>query len=259
MASSLEVCKAALQHIINRFDGQIEKSNSENPFVIGIGSGSTIVPFVSLLVDHIKSRPNKPVVVCIPTSEQARFLILNARADSQAGALRLGTLDEYERVDVTVDGADAAYLDEKFLIKGGGAAHCQEKIVCEASEAYLIVISDSKKINKPFESQFIPIEVIPSALSVVKRNILSEFGSKILDLRLRTCPSGCGKIGPIVTDNGNLILDLKLSSDLRKIPAEIDAKVRKFAGVLETGVFWRLPHQTRIFYPSEEQVKEYEF
>lgn len=241
------VCKSALDWIIEKFKDLINKSNESNPFVIGIGSGSTIIPFIKFLSEFIESNPSKPRIVCIPTSEQARQLILSSLKE-KLSLFRLGTLDEFEKILVTVDGADAVDFDHNFLIKGGGAAHCQEKIIAEASGNYVIVIADPKKIGRNLEEVAVPIEVLPLAINSVKRLLEEEFMDKLLACELRHCPSGCGKIGPIVTDNGNLILDLKFNHELFNDPKALDNRIRQYAGVIETGVFWRLPRQTLIVY-----------
>jgi ribose 5-phosphate isomerase A len=241
------VCKAALDWIINEFRHLITESNDKNPFVIGIGSGSTIVPFVKFLTEFVESSNSKISIICIPTSEQARQLILlYLKQKKSSRTFRLGTLDEFEKVSVTVDGADAIYFNNKFLIKGGGAAHCQEKIVAEASDNYVIVVADPQKIERTIEEVAIPVEVIPLAVNSVKRLFQRDFGESLLSKEIRICPPGCGKIGPIITDNGNLILDIKLSRESFKVPEILDTKIRQYAGVVETGIFWRLPEKTLI-------------
>lgn len=249
--SAESVCKSALDWIIKKFTDLINKSNDTNPFIIGIGSGSTIVPFVKLLTEYVELNPIKPCIVCIPTSEQARYLILTSlRGQKSSFPLRLGTLDEHEKIYVTIDGADAVDLNKKFLIKGGGAAHCQEKIVAEASGKYVIVIADQKKIEKKLDEVAVPIEVLSFAVNSVINLLQEEFGNNLLSCEIRNCPSGCGKIGPIITDNGNLILDIKFNQELFNDPKILDTKIRQYAGVVETGIFWRLPKETLIVYPG---------
>ena len=239
------VCKAALEWIVKEFRKKIEASSESVPFIIGIGSGSTIIPFVKLLTEFVSSKVSTPTIICIPTSEQARHLLLG---DLKYRSFRLGTLDEFNEIDVTIDGADAVYFDQKFLIKGGGAAHCQEKIIAEASKNYVIVVADNKKLEKHFESVSIPVEVLPLALNSLISLFKKEFGTELISLNVRNCPSGSGKIGPIVSDNGNLILDLKFTENLSKDPPKLDLRLRQYAGVIETGIFWRLPEKSLIVY-----------
>ena len=247
------VCKAALDWIIKELHEEIKESNENVPFIIGIGSGSTIVPFLKLLTEFVTSKEVKPAIVCIPTSEQARQLILN---NLQSKSFKLGTLDEFNEIDIAIDGADAVFFTEKFLVKGGGAAHCQEKIIAEASNNYIIVVADRKKLENCFETVSIPIEILPLALNSLIRIFKKEFGAELISCNLRNCPPGSGKIGPIITDNGNFILDIKFSESLSNDPRNLDFRLRQFAGVIETGIFWRLPERSLIIYPGSEDDQE---
>ena len=253
MSAAEIVCKSALNWIIKEI---ISNSNENSQFVIGIGSGSTIVSFVQLITDFIASNysNNSRSFVCIPTSEQARHLLLHHLKKTKS--FILGTLDEYETVNVTVDGADSVYFSDHFLIKGGGAAHCQEKIVAEASENYVIVVADEKKIERPVEQVAIPVEVLPLALNSVIRLLRKEFKEGLIAYETRNCPIGGGKIGPIVTDNGNLIIDLKFKRDLFAVPKDLDSRIRQYAGIVETGIFWRLPAKSVIIYPGNDGIEQ---
>lgn len=252
--SAENICRSALNWIIEVI---FNSKKHDRQFYIGIGSGSTIIPFVKLLSDFIISNQNGLSITCIPTSEQARHLILNYLKLNKS--FRLGTLNECERIDVTVDGADSVYFTNKFVVKGCGAAHCQEKLVAESSDNYIIVIADRKKIEKSIEEVVIPVEVLNIASVAVGKKLKKEFGNDLTSCEIRVCPSGCGKIGPIITDNGNLILDLKFSkmSQLFNSPQRLDYRIRQFAGVIETGVFWRLPENSLIIFPdNNEQINQ---
>jgi ribose 5-phosphate isomerase A len=113
---------------------------SQKPLVLGIGSGSTIVPFVSLLKEKmLKSGPWESVklrVVCIPTSWQAKDLITQAD-------LQLGDLSQFPTIDLDVDGADEVDANLN-CIKGGGACQLQEKMVAFNSKNFVIVADESK-------------------------------------------------------------------------------------------------------------------
>ena len=257
------VCKFSLNWILrhDKFSRLIQNSDEKNPFIIGIGSGSTIVPFVTQLSDFLRNKATNmdPVFVCIPTSEQARYLLLDTLKKDDKDlkkSLKLGTLDEYEKISVTIDGADAVYLEDKFIIKGGGGAHCQEKIVAEASEFSIIVVADENKIEKNKTEISVPVEVFSLAVLAVSRSLKKEFGSDLLSFDVRQCPPGCGKIGPIVTDNGNLILDLKFTEKLYNKPDELDRRIRQYAGIIETGIFWRnLSNCVVVIAGKDGQVK----
>jgi ribose 5-phosphate isomerase A len=114
------------------------------------------------------------------------------------------------------------------MIKGMGGALLREKIVASASKQEIIIADETKLVKKLGINHPVPVEVLPSAAVVVMSRI-REIGGKPV---LRT---GTGKVGPVVTDNGNFILDVsmkKISS-----PEELDTELRSIPGVVETGLF----------------------
>ncbi|XP_057197664.1 ribose-5-phosphate isomerase isoform X2 [Triplophysa rosa] len=170
----------------------------KNNQVVGVGSGSTIVYAVDRLAE--KLRQEKLNIVCVPTSFQARQLIL------QHG-LTLSDLDRHPELDVAIDGADEVDAD-LTLIKGGGGCLAQEKIVAGCAK-HFIVIADYRKDSKALGQQWkkgVPVEVIPMAYVPVSRAIASRFGGEAV---LRMAVS---KAGPVVTDNSNFILDWKFEN-----------------------------------------------
>lgn len=233
------VCEAALRFVFEEdawLRERIDQATFARPFVIGIGSGTTIAPLVRRLAERTAERG--ATLVCIPTSEQSRRLLL-----ATPGFARIGTLDEFPTVHVTIDGADAVDVTRGVVIKGGGAAHWQEKMVAEASERYVVVVADSGKMNS-LTNVTVPVEVHPLAAVAVLRRLQAEFAHQLWHATLRQ--SGSGKIGPVVTDNGLLVLDLRLDARLFDDARELDCRIRQFAGVVETGIFWRLPSDTVI-------------
>src|SRR5476651_1102157 len=131
---------------------------------LGLGTGSTAKHFVELLGERVKGGLN---VVGVPTSEATR-------ADAQRCGVPLRTLDEIDRLDLTVDGADEidAGLD---LIKGGGGALLREKIVAAASDRMIVIADDSKWVE--VLGRFpLPIEVIPFGMAATRRAMGKEIG-----------------------------------------------------------------------------------
>ncbi|XP_064420703.1 ribose-5-phosphate isomerase isoform X2 [Latimeria chalumnae] len=166
-----------------------------NNQAVGIGSGSTIVYAVQRLAERVKQENLS--VVCVPTSFQACQLIL------QHG-LTLSDLDRHPELDVAIDGADEVDSDLN-LIKGGGGCLTQEKIVAGCAKCF-IVIADFRKDSKNLGDQWkkgIPVEVIPMAYVPIAKTISRKFGG-VVDLRMAV-----SKAGPVVTDNGNFLLDWK--------------------------------------------------
>jgi ribose 5-phosphate isomerase A len=131
-------------------------------------------------------------------------------------------------LDVTIDGADQVDVHLN-LIKGMGAALTREKIVARASKQNIIIADASKKVRVLGENgQPVPIEVLPVALPFVKRT-LKEIGGK------PTIREGTGKVGPVITDNGNVILDVDFG--LIRKPADLARDLKAVSGVVETGLF----------------------
>ncbi|WWC87270.1 ribose-5-phosphate isomerase [Kwoniella dendrophila CBS 6074] len=199
--------------------------------VIGIGSGST-VPYV---VDRIVAQgfqANKDRVF-LPTGFQSKELIIKA-------GLTLGDVDQYARIDVTIDGADEVD-NELNSIKGGGACQLREKVLAEAADTWVIVADYRKNshILGTTWTQGIPIEVAPFAYAKVLTN-LSQMGSPSklpnnkpgLTLRM-----GKMKAGPVVSDNGNFIIDAPFPEEMMKDPVGLLHKIKMLTGVVEVGLF----------------------
>lgn len=206
---TLQKQKAALEAAKHIQDG----------FIVGLGSGSTAAFAIEALGERIKSEGIK--IMGVPSSYQAFELAV------QHG-IQVTTLEEHPVIDVTVDGADQL-TPELTLIKGGGAALAREKIVASASKINIIIADAAKKA--PYlgcNNQFVPVEVIPFALSPVKRK-LAELGGKV------TIREAKGKLGPIITDNGNAVADVVFGEI--KNPAELAIKIKMIPGVAETGIF----------------------
>ncbi|XP_069488309.1 ribose-5-phosphate isomerase [Ambystoma mexicanum] len=193
----------------------------KNNQALGIGSGSTIVYAVNRLAERVKQEDLH--IVCVPTSFQARQLILQ-------NGLVLSDLDRNPELDVAIDGADEVDSDLN-LIKGGGGCLTQEKIVAGCAKTF-IVIADYRKDSKNFGDQWkkgVPIEVIPMAYVPVAKALASKFGG-VADLRMAV-----SKAGPVVTDNGNFLLDWKF--DKLHNWSTVNTAIKMIPGVVDTGLF----------------------
>ena len=201
--------KAALEAVKHVKDG----------FIVGLGSGSTAAFAIEALGERVKRE--KLHVIGIPTSYQAFLLAVES-------GIPITTLEEHPLINVTIDGADQI-TPELFLIKGMGAALAREKIVAAASKLNIIIADEKKKVKVLGENnQSVPIEVLPFAISLVKRKIINGGGRPVLR-------EGKGKLGPVITDNGNAILD-SYFGEIAK-PAELELKLKMIPGVVETGFF----------------------
>ncbi|KAH3663710.1 hypothetical protein OGAPHI_005111 [Ogataea philodendri] len=198
--------------------------------VIGIGSGSTVV----YVAERVGQSTNKEKFVCIPTGFQSKQLIID-------NGLHLGSPEQYPEIDIAFDGADE--IDSNLsLIKGGGACLFQEKLVA-ASAKQFIVVADYRKdtgiLGKGWRKG-IPIEVVPMAYTKVSLE-LSKLGGK------PNVRSGLpGKAGPVVTDNGNFIIDCDFGEISPESVADLNSKIKSLVGVVETGIFVGMAQKSYI-------------
>jgi ribose 5-phosphate isomerase A len=190
----------------------------KNGQIIGLGSGSTAAYAIREIGRLI--RRNKWHVQGVPTSHQAFLLAADC-------GIQITTLDEHPRLDVAIDGADQIDPDLN-MIKGMGGALAREKIVASASKQNVIVADETKLVKQLGTNHPLPVEVLPFATATVTAKIQRLRAKPVLRM-------GTGKVGPVVTDNGNFILDvwLKRISD----PEKLDTQLKSLSGVVETGLF----------------------
>jgi len=192
--------------------------------VIGIGSGST-VPYVVERIIQQGSEANKNRVF-IPSGFQSKQLIVE-------GGLRLGDVDEHPTIDVTLDGADE--VDYQLnCVKGGGACHLREKVIAEAANTFILVADHRKNVQYLGTNftQGVPIEVVPFAYFKVLQNLKNILGSPKATLRMAV-----KKAGPVVTDNGNFIIDAPFDREKMIDPYVIMSQMKMLSGVVEVGLF----------------------
>jgi len=164
--------------------------------------------------------------VFIPTGFQSKELIVKAN-------LLLGDVDQYPTIDITLDGADE--VDKNLnCIKGGGACHLREKVLAEAAKTFILVADYRKNVDylgtnfKPG----VPIEVVPFAYAKVLQNLHELLGSPKAKLRMAVA-----KAGPLVTDNGNFVIDAPFERAIMEDPYTIMAQIKMLTGVVEVGLF----------------------
>jgi len=152
--------------------------------------------------------------------------------------LQLVDLDEYPIIDLTIDGADE--VDENLVaIKGGGACLAQEKIIANAAKRFVIVADyrkDSKKLGQNW-TKGIPFEVMPMACESVRHHLSTKLGTDIEKLVIRT---GREKVGPVITDNGNFVIDWAFDPQHTRSESDwksLSDQVKLIPGVVETGIF----------------------
>jgi ribose 5-phosphate isomerase A len=203
----------------------------ENGFVVGLGSGSTAAYAIKEIGDLIRQKNWK--ILGVSTSYQAFLLAVNS-------GIPITSLNEHPRLDLTIDGVDQVDRDLN-MIKGMGGALTREKIVASASNQNIIVADETKLTKKLGTNQPVPIEVLPFASEFVESQIIKMKGKPALR-------KGTGKVGPVITDNGNFIVD----ADFGPIesPNELNAKLRIIPGIIETGLFIKMANIVYVGTPT---------
>jgi ribose 5-phosphate isomerase A len=185
--------------------------------IVGLGSGSTAALMVRHLADRIAAEDLS--IVGVPTSGATAEL-----ARSLGIALR--DLDEVERLDISLDGADE--IDGRFrMIKGRGGALLREKIVACASARRVTLVTAEKRVDRLGRTMPVPVEVSTFGLLHTERRIRAFAAATTI----RRTTAG----GLVITDGGNAIVDCHFD-DLSD-PAAIDGRLQDLAGVLDTGLF----------------------
>lgn len=188
---------------------------SSGRVVLGLGTGTTVATFVEVLTEMGASGSVEAVV---PSSRQSEELARRAR-------IRVASLADFPEPDLYVDSFDQVDLAGN-TVKGGGAAHAREKVLMAASRRVLLV-GDHIKLREVLTGP-VPVEVIPFAADF----LLRAFTARGLRPELRQ--SGQGKVGPVVTENGNFLIDLH--PDAIRDPAALEAEVKLMPGVVEVGI-----------------------
>jgi ribose 5-phosphate isomerase A len=207
---------------------------------LGLGTGSTAKHFVELLGMRVRAGLN---VVGVPTSEATR-------ADAVRCGIPLTTLDDVDRLDLTVDGADE--IDPALdLIKGGGGALLREKIVAAASDRMIVIADDSKWVE--VLGRFpLPVEVVPFGLAATRRAIGEAFAQSGVSGQMVVRKGKDGHV--FVTDGGHWIVDAHLGriADATRLAGSLAL----IPGVVEHGLFVGLASTAILAGPEGIRVVE---
>jgi len=188
---------------------------------LGLGTGSTAKHFVELLGEKVRAGMK---VIGVPTSEATR-------ADAMRCGIALTTLDDVDRLDLTVDGADE--IDPKLdLIKGGGGALLREKIVAAASDRMIVIADDSKWVSALGRFP-LPVEVVPFGLAATRRAMAEVFAKCGVSGQMVVRKGTDGHV--FVTDGGHWIVDAHLGriQDASRLATLLSV----IPGVVEHGLF----------------------
>lgn len=212
--------------------GESAAGRAADGAVVGLGTGSTAAHAIQALGRAVNSGLD---VRGIPTSYQSRQL-------AREVGVPLTTLED-ATPDLAIDGADQVAGGN--LLKGGGAAHAREKVVDAAAEEFLVVVDGSKLVETL--ARPVPLEVLPDAEPTVSDRV-DDLGG---EPELRTAG---GKDGPVVTENGNFVLDC----DFGRIdgPAGLSADLSAVPGVVEHGLFVGLADEIHVGTREGIEVRE---
>ncbi|HUM09738.1 MAG TPA: ribose-5-phosphate isomerase RpiA [Myxococcaceae bacterium] len=187
--------------------------------VVGLGTGSTAIHAVPYLGRRLREGSLREIRG-VPTSYQSMML-------AREVGIPLVGLDEIERIDLAIDGADEVAPD-LTLIKGGGAAQTREKIIAALADDFSVVVDEGKLVDRLGSKYPVPVEVLPFAVAPVSRAIARLGGEPTLRMAVK-------KAGPVVTDQGNLIIDVHFASI--PDPGRLERELRMIPGTLENGLF----------------------
>jgi len=195
--------------------------------VVGIGSGSTLELLVPELAKF--ARRSALELTLVPTSRQIEAVI-----DKEG--LTIASPNDVSQIDIALDGADQVELQTLDLIKGGGAALTREKIVDFAAKKLIICVDERKLADRLGTAHAVPVEVIPFAHRLVMRRVAELRGKP--ELR-----SGKGS-DPIITDNGNFVIDADFGPI--KDAYVLDGQLKSIPGLVETGFFLGLTDRVYV-------------
>jgi ribose 5-phosphate isomerase A len=194
--------------------------------VIGLGSGSTAEIAIRILGEKVK---NGVQIIAVPTSRKSEML-------AHALGIRLATLEDYPALDLTIDGADEVELGSLNLIKGRGGALLREKIVASSSRQLIIVVDESKIVNKLGSHGEVPVEIVSFGWQSTAHRVEKLGWTPVL----RSGPDGA----PFVTDGGHYILDCSFE---KGAPIQLRAvQLHDTVGVVEHGMFLGMATEVHV-------------
>ena len=197
--------------------------------VVGLGSGSTAALMIRGLGEKLQRGELKDITG-VTTSFQGEVLAAEL-------GIPLKSLNAISRIDLAIDGADE--VDPRFqLIKGGGACHVQEKLVARRAERFVVVVDATKLVDTLNLGFLLPVEVLPGAWRQVQGQLAELGGRAELRMAVR-------KAGPVVTDQGNLVLDVAFAAGIQD-PELLEKEINNLPGVLENGLFVNLTDQVLV-------------
>lgn len=210
---------------------------AKDGMIVGLGTGSTATWFVRELGRRI--RENGLSISCVSSSLACSLL-------AKSEGLPVIPADQTDTIDLYVDGADEVD-PAKGLIKGRGAAMVGEKLLAEACSSFIVIVDEGKLVPRLGAKFPVPVEVMPHAARLVGKGIESLGGKPVLRM------AQGGKDGPVVSDNGNVILDVTFpgAPDWHAIDIALDG----LPGVVGHGLFLRYAAKSTVLVGSPSGVR----
>jgi ribose 5-phosphate isomerase A len=213
-----------------RLAGEAAVELVESGMVVGIGTGSTAAYMIQALARRIQAGLH--IIGAVPTSEATEQL-------ARSLGIPLTDLNAHPELDLAIDGTDE--IDGHLnLIKGGGGALLREKIVASASHRFIVIADVTKQVMQLGLRAVLPVETIPFAVTPVSRR-LQALGASV-QIRQRSNQV-------FITDNGNMILDCSFPNGIAD-PVDLQARIRRIVGVVETGLFLNMTERAIIGGPE---------
>jgi ribose 5-phosphate isomerase A len=203
--------------------------------IVGLGSGST----ASFVVEALAARIAQGLrIAAIPTSEKTAALALRL-------GVRLTSFAEHRRVDLAIDGADQVERGTLSLVKGLGGSLLREKIVASASDRMLVVVDETKLVDRLGGQTPVPVEIVAFGW----QSLLERLAAIGCAPRLRLAGDK-----PFTTDGGNYIADCAIAE--MPDPAGLEARLSAMIGVVETGLFLGMASKIVVGRPEGVEVIE---
>lgn len=203
--------------------------------LVGLGSGTTIRLFIERLAEKVKS-------------EGWEVFFVSTSYDTSLYASKLGLVEvpPNEKPEVAFDGADLVFPG-RWVVKGLGGALFREKVLDYFARKY-VIIADETKVRSEARDVLVPLEVHPYAASFAISALAEIRGVRTVSLRF----AEKGKLGPVITDNGNFLVDVVFSEI--KEPEKLEAELASIPGVMANGIF-AMRKPSKIFIGTERGVQ----
>lgn len=221
----------------------------ENGMRVGLGTGSTAAHFIRELGRRVQEEGLR--IECVSSSFQTTFL-------ARENGLPLLPLEEAAETDFYADGADEV-SPAGNLLKGRGAAMVRERILAAMSGRFVVMVEEGKRVDRLGLNHPVPVEILPIAFASARRRLEALGGGCVLRQAVR-------KDGPVITDQGNFVLDVTFSSDAPGsssrphplsdplLPA-LDAALRGIPGLVGHGLFIGMAHTVLVAAKDSDAVR----